>query len=93
MISTDARVHYIPKALRFQVREAAWNHGYRRDTGKADVWLFFALDIDFLGEIALAVAGAELFVVPGGGRKTLLLLAHTSASALSFAKPSTRVGD
>jgi len=36
--------------------EAASNHGFRRGTGEADGWMYFASDINVPGEIGLAVA-------------------------------------
>lgn len=55
-MNTDARSRSLPLGLHSELREAAWNHGYRRETGEADGWLFFASDINVPGEIALAVA-------------------------------------
>jgi hypothetical protein len=52
----STRLRTFPAGLRSELREAAWNHGYRRETGEADGWLFFASDINVPGEIALAVA-------------------------------------
>lgn len=54
--STDERLHDLPPGLRSELKEAAWNHGYRRHTGEADGWLYFGSDINVPGEIGLAVA-------------------------------------
>lgn len=56
MTSTLIRARIIPPALRSELEEAAFNHGYRRPTGEADGWLYFASDINVPGEIGLAVA-------------------------------------
>ena len=55
MIPTSARARAIPPDLRSELEEAAFNHGYRRATGEADGWLYFASDINVPGEIGLAV--------------------------------------
>ena len=55
MFSTQPRARAIPTALRSELEEAAFNHGYRRFEGEADGWLFFRSDIDVPGEIGLAV--------------------------------------
>ena len=55
-VSTDSRLRLPPPALRSELIEGAWNHGFRRETGAADGWLYFASDIDVPGEIGLAVA-------------------------------------
>ncbi|MDP5281416.1 HNH endonuclease [Sphingomonas sp. DG1-23] len=56
MIDTDYRLRAVPAGLRSELQEAASNHGYRRETGEADGWLYFASDINVPGEIGLAVA-------------------------------------
>ncbi len=56
MISTQLRTRVIPAALRSELIEAAFNHGYRRFEGEADGWLYFRSDIDVPGEIGLAVS-------------------------------------
>jgi hypothetical protein len=58
--STDERLHGLPPGLRSELKEAAWNHGYRRHTGEADGWLYFGSDINVPGEIGLAVSNAGL---------------------------------
>lgn len=55
-LDASVRLRSLPVGLRSELREAAWNHGYRREAGEADGWLFFASDINVPGEIALAVA-------------------------------------
>ncbi len=61
---TQIRARAIPSALRSELEEAAFNHGYRRFEGEADGWLYFRSDIDVPGEIGLAVAadGAAWFL-------------------------------
>ena len=61
---TRIRARAIPSALRSELEEAAFNHGYRRFEGEADGWLYFRSDIDVPGEIGLAVAadGAAWFL-------------------------------
>jgi putative restriction endonuclease len=56
MLSTQLRARNMPAALRSELEEAAFNHGYRRFEGEADGWLYFRSDIDVPGEIGLAVA-------------------------------------
>ncbi|MDK2767901.1 MAG: HNH endonuclease [Sphingomonas sp.] len=57
MHSTQLRARAIPAALRSELEEAAFNHGYRRFEGEADGWLYFRSDIDVPGEVGLAVSG------------------------------------
>lgn len=54
--SAQLRARTIPAALRSELEEAAFNHGYRRFEGEADGWLYFRSDIDVPGEVGLAVA-------------------------------------
>lgn len=53
-----------PFAYRSELVEAAANHGYRRQKGLANGWLFFASEENVPGEIALAVSadGAAWFL-------------------------------
>lgn len=68
MISdTNVRDRRILPALRSELTEAAFNHGYRSENGEADGWLYFRSDINVPGEIGLAVAegGAAWFLAVG----------------------------
>jgi hypothetical protein len=82
-VNTGARLRPPPAGLRSELREAAWNHGYRRERDEADGLLFFASDIDVPGEIALAVAehGAQWF----------LAIDHPGVAAELDAPPATPV--
>lgn len=80
MIDTGDRLRQVPAALRSELREAAWNHGYRRETGEADGWLFFASDINVPGEIGLAVAD--------GGMAWFLTVEHVGVAAELDASPA-----
>lgn len=71
--STDARLHDLPPGLRSELKEAAWNHGYRRHTGEANGWLYFGSDINVPGEIGLAVAEA--------GQAWFLTVSHAGVAA------------
>lgn len=55
-LDTALRSHDPPFALRSELIEAAANHGYRRQNGLANGWLFFASEENVPGEIALAVS-------------------------------------
>ena len=72
-VSTEIRLRLPPPALRSELIEGAWNHGYRRETGAADGWLYFASDIDVPGEIGLAVAA--------GGAAWFLAVEHPGVAA------------
>lgn len=67
MKETSSRLRAIPAVFASELAEAAYNHGYRRPTGEADGWLYFASDINVPGEIGLAVAegGAGWFLAVG----------------------------
>jgi len=72
------RARNIPPAFRSELEEAAFNHGYRRPTGEADGWLYFASDISVPGEIGLAVSE--------DGRKWFLAVSH-SGVAVELGRP------
>lgn len=72
-LSTEIRLRLPPPALRSELIEGAWNHGYRRETGAADGWLYFASDINVPGEIGLAVAA--------GGGTWFLAVEHPGVAA------------
>ncbi|QNP43471.1 HNH endonuclease [Sphingomonas daechungensis] len=55
-METNLRAQDPPFALRSELIEAAANHGYRRQKGLANGWLFFASEENVPGEIALAVS-------------------------------------
>ena len=67
MVSTQSRIRVIPAGLRSELKEAAYNHGYRSENGEADGWLYFRSDINVPGEIGLAVGegGSEWFLSVG----------------------------
>ena len=50
----DLRRQTPPPIYRVELGEAAYNHGYRRENGLADGWMFFRSDEGVPGEIALA---------------------------------------
>ena len=60
-ISTDARLRVLPFTLESELKEAAFNHGYRYENGRADGWLFFHSDT-VPGEIALAASDTLWFL-------------------------------
>jgi hypothetical protein len=82
-LDASIRLRTFPAGLRSELREAAWNHGYRRETGEADGWLFFASDINVPGEIALAVAE--------NGTAWFLVVDHPGVAAELDAPPATPV--
>lgn len=63
-IDTSLRSPDPPFAYRSELVEAAANHGYRRQNGLANGWLFFASEENVPGEVALAVSadGAAWFL-------------------------------
>ena len=73
MTSTLIRARIIPPVFRSELEEAAFNHGYRRPTGEADGWLYFASDISVPGEIGLAVSE--------DGGKWFLAVSHSGVAA------------
>lgn len=73
MTSTATRLRAIPPELRSELIEAANNHGFRRSTGEADGWMYFASDINVPGEIGLAVAE--------GGETWFLAVSHHGVAA------------
>ncbi|MDF2603053.1 HNH endonuclease [Sphingomonas sp.] len=81
--STQFRARAIPAALRSELEEAAFNHGYRRFEGEADGWLYFRSDIDVPGEIALAVAA--------DGEAWFLCVEHPGVAAELEARPAAPV--
>lgn len=83
MKDANHRVRRIPSGLRSELRESAWNHGYRRETGEADGWLFFASDLNVPGEIALAVADS--------GAAWFLAVEHAGVAAELKAEPAAPV--
>lgn len=61
MVTTNDRYRSLPFVQDSELREAAANHGYHRDAGSADGWLFFgSYTVD--GEIALAASPTHCFV-------------------------------
>lgn len=80
---TEIRLRQPPPALRSELVEAAWNHGYRRETGAADGWLYFASDINVPGEIGLAVAA--------DGGTWFLAIEHPGVAAELVAAPAIPV--
>lgn len=72
-LNADLRLTSIPPGLRSELEEAAYNHGYRRDMGEANGWLYFASDINVPGEIGLAVAA--------GGSAWFLAVEHPGVAA------------
>lgn len=87
MVPTSLRVCTIPPGLRSELREAAFNHGYRRETGEADGWLFFASDINVPGEIALAVSAPNA----EGAAAWFLAVDHPGVAAELDATPAAPV--
>jgi hypothetical protein len=61
MATTDDRFRSLPFIQDSELREAAFNHGYQRDAGSADGWLFFG-SYTVGGEIALAASQTYWFV-------------------------------
>jgi len=58
-IPTNLRGSPPHPVYRVELAEAAENHGFRRENGIADGWLFFRSDEDVPGEVALASGLAE----------------------------------
>lgn len=83
MWNTELRDRRIAPALRSELNEAAFNHGYRRSGGEADGWLYFASDINVPGEIGLGVSA--------GGELWFLCVEHPGAAAELDAPPATPV--
>ena len=73
MVSTQSRIRVIPAGLRSELKEAAFNHGYRSENGEADGWLYFRSDINVPGEIGLAVGE--------GGNVWFLSVGHPGVAA------------
>lgn len=61
MVTTNERFRSLPFIQESELREAAANHGFHRDAGSADGWLFFgSYTVD--GEIALAASATHWFL-------------------------------
>lgn len=60
-VTTDARLRTLPFAVDSELREAAFNHGFQRDAGAADGWLWFRSDTA-PGEVALGASSTEWFL-------------------------------
>jgi hypothetical protein len=58
---TDTRLRNLPFATDSELREAAFNHGYRRPNGQANGWLFFRSDT-VPNELALAASATHWFL-------------------------------
>lgn len=71
--STDYRARRPALALLSELRESAFNHGYRLEHGEADGWFYFASDIGVPGEVGLAVAA--------GGGAWYLAVDHPGVAA------------
>jgi hypothetical protein len=80
---TTTRLRTLPPAFASELAEASFNHGYRRHTGQADGWLYFASDINVPGEIGLAVAD--------GGAAWFLAVSHPGVAAELGASAATPV--
>lgn len=60
-VTTEARLRPLPFAIDSELREAAFNHGYQRDAGEADGWLWFRSDTA-PGEVGLAASVSHWFL-------------------------------
>lgn len=60
-ISTETRLRSLPFAVESELKEAAFNHGYQREAGAADGWLWFRSDTA-PGEIALGASETFWFL-------------------------------
>lgn len=60
-VTTDARLRPLPFAIDSELREAAFNHGFQRDAGAADGWLWFRSDT-VPGEIAMGASSTHWFL-------------------------------
>jgi hypothetical protein len=60
-VSTESRLRPLPFAPDSELREAAFNHGFQRDAGAADGWLWFRSDTA-PGEVALAASSSHWFL-------------------------------
>jgi len=54
MNSLDRRDTHPTLPIASELREAAWNHGFRKDTGVADGWHYFRSDEGVPGEVGLS---------------------------------------
>lgn len=80
-LNTARRSQDPPFALRSELIEAATNHGYRRQCGLANGWLFFASEENVPGEVALAVRA--------DGSAWFLAVEHAGVAGRLDAPPAT----
>ena len=60
-VTTERRLRPLPFMVSSELREAAFNHGYQRDAGEADGWLWFRSDT-VPCEVALAASATHWFL-------------------------------
>lgn len=75
VLSTSLRRRPVHPIYRSELVQAAINHGYRKENGEADGWLFFRSDEGVPGEVALA-SGSE-----DGGAPWFLAVEHAGVAA------------
>lgn len=73
--STSIRSRPVHPIYRSELQQAAYNHGFRKENGEADGWLYFRSDDGIPGEIALASGNEE------GGAPWFLAVEHAGVAA------------
>jgi len=76
MISTSGRRRPVHPIYRSELQQAAYNHGFRKENGEADGWLYFRSDEGIPGEVALASGNEE------GGAPWFLAVEHAGVAAM-----------
>ena len=87
IVSTDLRSRPSHAIFRSELIEAASNHGYRRERGEADGWLYFSSEEGVPGEVALASGKGE------DGAPWFLAVEHPGvATSLAIEIPGAAAG-
>lgn len=73
--STRARRRPVHAIYRSELQQAAYNHGFRKENGEADGWLYFRSDEGIPGEVALASGSEE------NGAPWFLAVEHAGVAA------------
>jgi hypothetical protein len=74
--STSDRRRPVHPIFRSELQQAAYNHGFRKENGEADGWLYFRSDEGIPGEVALASGNEE------GGAPWFLAVEHAGVAAM-----------
>lgn len=75
-LSTSLRSRPVHPIYRSELQQAAYNHGFRKENGEADGWLYFRSDEGVPGEVALASGNEE------GGTPWFLAVEHAGVAAM-----------